>query len=209
MNGNGNPAGGAGSGGSAPTGGSAPIRGSHGTSLKLAPPPQEPAPAGYRKHIISLYVSNKPGVLIRVALVFARRGYNIDSLVVSEGHDPDFSHMTITARGEEKGLGQILSQLNKLVDVVHATDHTGDDILRRELALIKVRCTAQNRAEILQIAQMFQCEALHLTDGALTLQAAGEPERIDALHRLLGGFGILEMVRTGHVLIARGEERTY
>jgi len=209
MNGNGNPAGGAGPEGSAPTGGYRPIRGSHGTSLKLAPPPQGEAPAGYRKHIISLYVSNKPGVLIRVALVFARRGYNIDSLVVSEGHDPDFSHMTITARGEEKGLDQILSQLNKLVDVVHATDHTGDDILRRELALIKVRCTSQNRAEILQIAQMFQCEALHLTDGALTLQAAGEPERIDALHRLLGGFGVLEMVRTGHVLIARGEERTY
>jgi acetolactate synthase-1/3 small subunit len=117
--------------------------------------------------------------------------------------------MTITARGEEKDLDQILSQLNKLVDVLHATDHTGDEVLRRELALIKVRCTAQNRAEILQIAQMFQCEALHLTDGALTLQATGEPERIDALHRLLGGFGILEMVRTGHVLIARGEERTY
>ena len=198
MNGNGNS-----------PGATSPIRGRHGTSLKLAPAPQEPAPAGYRKHILSLYVSNKPGVLIRVALVFARRGYNIDSLVVSEGHDPDFSHMTITARGEEKGLDQILSQLNKLVDVVHATDHTGDDILRRELALIKVRCTSQNRAEILQIAQMFQCEALHLTDGALTLQATGEPERIDALHRLLGGFGILEMVRTGHVLIARGEERTY
>jgi acetolactate synthase-1/3 small subunit len=161
------------------------------------------------KHSISLYVANKPGVLIRIALVFARRGYNIDSLVVSEGHDPDFSHMTITARGEEKGLDQILSQLNKLVDVVHATDHTGDEVLRRELALIKVRCTGENRAEILQIAQMFQCEALHLTEGALTLQAAGEPERIDALHRLLGGFGILEMVRTGHVLIARGEERTY
>ena len=192
------------------SGGSAPIRGSHGASLKLAPPPQAAAPSGYRKHVISLYVSNKPGVLIRVALVFARRGYNIESLVVSA--DPSnaaFSRMTITARGEEKGLGQILSQLNKLVDVVHATDHTGDDILRRELALIKVRCTAENRGEILQIAQMFQCEALHLTDSALTLQATGEPERIDALHRLLGGFGVLEMVRTGHVLIARGEERTY
>jgi acetolactate synthase-1/3 small subunit len=204
MNGNGNPPGAA-----APIGGFRPARGRHGTSLKLAPPPQAGAEAGsYRKHILSLYVSNKPGVLIRVALVFARRGFNIDSLVVSEGHDPDFSHMTITARGEEKDLNQILSQLNKLVDVVHATDHTGDDIVRRELALIKVRCPAEKRGEILQIAQMFQCEALHLTDSALTLQATGEPERIDALHRLLASFGVLEMVRTGHVLIARGEERT-
>jgi len=196
------------------SGPAAPIRGRHGASLKLTPvavpgATGTPVTGSVQKHVVSLYVSNKPGVLIRIALVFARRGYNIDSLVVSEGHDPDFSHMTITARGDEKGLVQILSQLNKLVDVVHATDHTGHDILRRELALIKVRCTAENRGEILQIAQMFQCEALHLTDGSLTLQAAGEPERIDALHRLLGGFGVLEMVRTGHVLIARGEERTY
>jgi acetolactate synthase-1/3 small subunit len=186
-----------------------PLRGSHGTSLKLAPPPQEGAGSTYRKHVISMYVANQPGVLIRVALVFARRGYNIDSLVVSEGHDPAFSHMTITARGEERGLAQVLSQLNKLVDVLRAKDHTSDDILRRELALIKVRCTAGDRAEILQVAQMFQCEMLHLTDGTVTLQATGEPERIDALHRLLGGYGILEMVRTGHVLIARGEESTY
>jgi len=186
-----------------------PRRGTHGASLKLAPPPQDSPASSYRKHVISMYVSNKPGVLIRIALVFARRGYNIDSLVVSEGHDPAFSHMTITARGEERGLAQILSQLNKLVDVVHAKDHTSDDIVRRELALIKVRCTAANRSEILQVAQMFQCEMLHLSDATLTLQAAGEPERIDALHRLLGGYGILEMVRTGHVLIARGEESTY
>jgi len=194
------------------SGPAAPSRGRHGASLKLSPPPSaDPGQAagGVRKHVVSLYVSNKPGVLIRVALVFARRGYNIDSLVVSEGHDPDFSHMTITARGDEKGLAQIMSQLNKLVDVVHAKDHTRDDIVRRELALIKVRCTSENRGEILQIAQMFQCEALHLTENTLTLQAAGEPERIDALHRLLDGFGIVEMVRTGHVLIARGEEITY
>ena len=81
-----------------------------------------------RKHTISLYVSNKPGVLIRIALVFARRGYNIDSLVVSEGHDPDFSHMNISATGDERTLDQILKQLNKLVDVVHAKDNTGDGL---------------------------------------------------------------------------------
>ena len=96
------------------------------------------------KHTISLYVNNKPGVLIRIALVFARRGYNIDSLVVSEGHDPRFSHMNITATGDEQTLQQILRQLNKLVDVIHAKDHTGDDIIQQDLALIKLRCSARS-----------------------------------------------------------------
>jgi acetolactate synthase-1/3 small subunit len=162
-----------------------------------------------KKHVISLYVNNKPGALIRIALVFARRGYNIDSLVVSEGHDPAFSHMNITATGDEKTLQQILRQLNKLVDVVHAKDHTGDDIVQRELALIKLRCTADTRNEVLQIAHVFKCAAVNLTDTTITLEITGETEKIDALHRMLNQYGILEMVRTGNVLIARGEETTY
>jgi acetolactate synthase-1/3 small subunit len=162
-----------------------------------------------KKHVISLYVNNKPGALIRIALVFARRGYNIDSLVVSEGHDPAFSHMNITATGDEKTLQQILRQLNKLVDVVHAKDHTGDDIVQRELALIKLSCTADTRNEVLQIAHVFKCAAVNLTDTTITLEITGETEKIDALHRMLDQYGILEMVRTGNVLIARGEETTY
>jgi acetolactate synthase-1/3 small subunit len=162
-----------------------------------------------KKHVISLYVNNKPGALIRIALVFARRGYNIDSLVVSEGHDPAFSHMNITATGDEKTLQQILQQLNKLVDVIHAKDHTGDDIVQRELALIKLHCTADNRNEILQVAHVFKCAAVNLTDTTITLEVTGETEKIDALHRMLNQYGILEMVRTGHVLICRGEETTY
>jgi acetolactate synthase-1/3 small subunit len=162
-----------------------------------------------RKHVISLYVNNKPGVLIRIALVFARRGYNIDSLVVSEGHDPAFSHMNITATGDEKTLQQILMQLNKLVDVVRAKDHTGADIIQRELALIKLKCTAEKRNEILQVAHVFKCVAVNLTDTTITLEVTGETEKIDALHRMLNQYGILEMVRTGHVLIARGEDTTY
>jgi acetolactate synthase-1/3 small subunit len=162
-----------------------------------------------KKHVISLYVNNKPGALIRIALVFARRGYNIDSLVVSEGHDPAFSHMNITATGDEKTLQQILQQLNKLVDVVHAKDHTGDDIIQRELALIKLHCTADTRNEVLQIAHVFKCVAVNLTDTTITLEITGETEKIDALHRMLNHYGILEMVRTGNVLITRGEETTY
>jgi len=162
-----------------------------------------------RKHVISLYVNNKPGALIRIALVFARRGYNIDSLVVSEGHDPHFSHMNITASGDGKTLEQILRQLNKLVDVIHAKDHTGDEIVRRELALIKLRRTADTRNEILQVAHVFKCTAVNLTDTTITLEVTGEPGKIDALQRMLGQYGILEMVRTGHVLIAGGEDTTY
>ena len=162
-----------------------------------------------KKHVISLYVTNKPDALIRIALLFARRGYDIDSLVVSEGHDPAFSHMNITATGDEKSLQQILQQLNKLVDVVHAKDHTGDDIVQRELALIKLHCTGDTRNEILKIAHVFKCAAVNLTDTTITLEITGETEKIDAIHRMLSHYGILEMVRTGNVLVARGKETTY
>jgi acetolactate synthase-1/3 small subunit len=101
---------------------------------------------GYRKHTISLLVANRPGVLIRISLVLARRGYNIDSLVVSPASDPSFSMMNIVASGDEKTLDQILKQLNKLIDVVHASDRTGENIIQRELALIKLSCADEQRS---------------------------------------------------------------
>jgi acetolactate synthase-1/3 small subunit len=161
-----------------------------------------------KKHTISLYVANKPGVLNRTALVFARRGYNIDSLVVSQGHDPAFSHMNIVATGDEQTLDQILKQLNKLVDVVHAREHTGEGAIERELALIKLRCPAESRTEVLEIAHTFKCQVLDLSENAVTLQVTGTNEKIDALHRMVGKYGVLELVRTGKVLITRGEEVT-
>lgn len=117
--------------------------------------------------------------------------------------------MNITATGDEKSLQQILQQLNKLVDVVHAKDHTGDDIVQRELALIKLHCTGDTRNEILKIAHVFKCAAVNLTDTTITLEITGETEKIDAIHRMLSHYGILEMVRTGNVLVARGKETTY
>jgi acetolactate synthase-1/3 small subunit len=164
---------------------------------------------GVKKHTISLYVSNKPGVLIRIALVFSRRGYNIDSLQVSEGHDPAFSHMTITATGDEKTLDQILKQLNKLVDVVHAKDNTGEAVIQRELGLLKIKCPAQKRSEILQVAHVFDCETVHLTEDTITLEVTGTTEKLDAVHRMFGPYGVLEMVRSGKVLVAPGEVRTW
>jgi acetolactate synthase-1/3 small subunit len=164
---------------------------------------------GVKKHTISLYVSNKPGVLIRIALVFSRRGYNIDSLQVSEGHDPAFSHMTITATGDEQTLDQILKQLNKLVDVVHAKDNTGEAVIQRELALLKVECPAQKRSEILQVAHVFDCGTVHLTEDTITLEVTGTTEKLDAVHRMFGPYGVLEMVRSGKVLVAPGEVKTW
>ncbi len=161
-----------------------------------------------KKHTISLYVANKPGVLNRTALVFARRGYNIDSLVVSQGHDPAFSHMNIVATGDERTLDQILKQLNKLVDIVHAREHTSGGAIERELALIKLRCPAKNRDEVLEIARACKCEVLDISENAVTLQVTETSDRIDALHKTVEKFGVLELVRTGKVLITRGEEVT-
>ncbi len=161
-----------------------------------------------KKHTISLLVSNKPGVLIRISLVFARRGYNIDSLVVSESQDPAFSTMNIVATGDAKTLDQILKQLNKLVDVIHARDRTDEDIIERELSIVKVRCAPEVRTDILQIAQAFACEIVDLSDKSVTLQVSGTTEKLDAVNKIFEPYGIMETVRTGKLLMARGEEAT-
>ena len=160
------------------------------------------------KHTISLYVANKPGVLIRISLVFARRGYNIDSLVVSPSPDPDFSTMNMVASGDRKTLGQILKQLNKLVDVVHATDRTNDDVIHRELALIKVHCEPDMRGEVLQLAKALDCDTVDLGERSVTIEATGNSDKLDAVGRVFERYGVLELIRTGKVLIARGETIT-
>ncbi len=160
------------------------------------------------QHSISLLVNNKPGVLIRIALVFARRGYNIDSLVVSPAHNGKFARMNIVASGEPKTLEQILKQLNKLIDVLHAKDHTGEASVEKELALVKVRCVPEKRSEILQIAEHFKSQTVDLSENTLMLQITGGTEKLDAAEAMLDKYGILEMVRTGKVIMARGESGT-
>lgn len=157
-----------------------------------------------RKHIISLYVSNKPGVLIRISLVFARRGYNIDSLVVSESDDPKFSHMTITATGNAKTLDLMLKQLNRLVDVIHARDMTQRDVIQSELAMIKIKCTPQQRPEILQTSTAFKAKAVDITEDSLTFQVSGSSDKVDAAVKIFEPYGLIETVRSGNILIARG-----
>ncbi len=166
-----------------------------------------PGPA-FKKHTLSLYVANKPGVLIRIAHVFARRAYNVDSLVVSPSADPDFSRMNIVASGDEKVLDQILKQLNKLVDVVHASDRTNDDVIHRELALIKIHCEPDMRGEVLQLAKALDCDTVDLGESSVTIEATGRTDKLDSVSRVFARYGVLEMIRTGKVLITRGETIT-
>lgn len=161
-----------------------------------------------KKHTISLLVNNKPGVLIRIALVFARRGYNIDSLVVSEGNEPEFSRMTIAATGDNKTLDQIIKQLNKLVDVVHARDNTGKNIIERELALLKINCEPSERVNVFQLINAFKGATVDIGDRTIAFEVTGTSEKIDAVKKTFETYGILEVVRTGKTLMARGSEST-
>lgn len=160
------------------------------------------------KHSISLYVSNKPGVLIRISLVFARRGYNIDSLVVSESNDKKFSRMNITATGDPDTLHLMLNQLNRLVDVVHAREHSNEDSLQRELALVKVKSSSDQRTEILQIADVFKARNMDLSDSSLTFQVTGTSSKLNAFQELLRPYGIIELIRSGNLIMSRGADAT-
>ncbi len=159
-------------------------------------------------HTISMYVANKPGVLARIAQVFARRGFNIDSLVVSSAGDGDYSRMTIAAQGNPEGLDQIIKQANKLVDVLHCFDHTGENAVVKELALIKIGVGPEQRTEVLQVAEHFGCKTVDLTDTSMILMATGDTDKLDALVGMLQKYRIIELVRTGKVVMARGDEVT-
>jgi acetolactate synthase I/III small subunit len=159
-------------------------------------------------HTISLFVNNKPGVLVRVALVFARRGYNIESLVVSPTASGDFSRMTITCSGDPQTLQQIIRQLQKLVDVVRAIDHSADSSYETEIALVKVACALDQRTEILQIAEHFHAKAVDYGPSSLMLQIYGSSEKLDAFIGLLRPYGLGELVRSGKILMARGLQET-
>lgn len=159
-------------------------------------------------HTISVLVGNKPGVLVRVAVVFARRGYNIDSLVVSPVLDSEFSRMTITCSGDPSTLDQIIKQLLKLIDVVRAIDHTGESVIEKEMALIKIKCPPDARTAILQIAEHFKGVTVDFGSESLILQIAGGSEKIDHVIGLVKPFGIVDLVRTGKILMARGADKT-
>lgn len=160
-------------------------------------------------HTMSLFVADKPGVLVRVALVFARRGYNIESLVVSPAKEVGFSRMTITSSGDPATLQQIIKQLTKLVDVVHAIDHTADATYETEIALLKAECDSkEERGEVLQIAEHFGATVVDYGNESIILRVYGGSQKLDALIRLLSDFRITELVRSGKLVMARGRATT-
>lgn len=159
-------------------------------------------------HTLSVYVNNRPGVLMRICQVFARRGFNIDSLVVSQGRDSRFSRMTIGITGDPSGLDQIIKQVGKLIDVIHCFEHTSDHAVTKEMILIKIRCTPSERGQALQITEHFGGKTVDLTPVSMIVMIQGDTPKVDAAVAMFSQFDIIETVRTGKVVMARGDDPT-
>ncbi len=155
-------------------------------------------------HTLSVLVENKPGVLARVAGLFSRRGFNIDSLAVGPTENPEVSRMTIRVGVADLPLEQVTKQLNKLVNVLKIVELDPEVSVQRELLLIKVRADATVRSQVLETAQLFRAKVIDVSPEALTIEATGTADKLDALLRMLEPFGIREMVQSGMVAIGRG-----
>jgi len=156
------------------------------------------------QHTISVLVENEFGVLARVSGLFSGRGFNIDSLTVAPTNEEGMSRITIVTRGDEKILEQINKQLNKLIDVIKVIDFTDGSGIEREMALIKVTAEDESRAEVLRIVDIFRAKIIDVTPKSYTIEATGNPLKIDAILDLLRPLGLKELVRTGAVAIGRG-----
>ena len=158
------------------------------------------------KSILSVLVENRAGVLSRIAGLFARRGFNIDSLAVGATDDPSVSRMTIIVDGDERTMEQVFKQLNKQIDVIKVKTLEASASTRRELALIKVNITNQTRSQIIDVAKIMKADIVDLSHTTLTIEIADRPERVDLLLSLLASYGIVELVRTGMVAMQKGSE---
>lgn len=156
------------------------------------------------KHTLSVTVENRPGVLTRVATLFRRRGYNIESLTVGATENPSISRMTIVVEGDDRIIEQVSKQLYKLVDVIKIVDMTEERFVERELVLIKVKADNNVRAEIVQIVDIFRARIVDIGRNTLIIEATGDTRKIDAIEDSLKPFGIIELVRTGKVAMVRG-----
>ncbi|HRR88728.1 MAG TPA: acetolactate synthase small subunit [Methanoculleus sp.] len=158
-------------------------------------------------HTLSVLVENRAGVLSRVAGMFSRRGFNIESLAVGTCEEPGMSRITIVVNGDDAVVEQVMKQTNKIIDVIKVSDLTERESVERELALIKVAAeTGAARAEIMQIANIFRAQIVDVGTRTLVLQVAGDTDKIDALEKLLRQYGIKELVRTGKVALLRGSK---
>jgi acetolactate synthase-1/3 small subunit len=156
-------------------------------------------------HTISVLVEDRPGVLTRVAGLFAARGFNIDSLAVGPTDADGLSRMTIVVHVDRKPLEQVTKQLNKLINVIKILEHDPGTAVERELMLVKVRASDDTRPRIMEIAQVFRVNIVDVTHSTLTIEATGKPEKLEAMLELFRVFGIVELSRTGRIALARGD----
>jgi acetolactate synthase I/III small subunit len=160
------------------------------------------------KYVLAVLVENKPGVLVRVAALFARRGFNIESLAVGKTMDASISRMTIEVDADDKTLEQVVKQLNKLINVLKVSNLTLEPSVNRELVMIKVRADARNRAEIQQIVETFRAKIVDVSLDSLIIEITGNEDKLEAIQLLLSHYGILEIVRTGKIALLRGSKTT-
>jgi acetolactate synthase-1/3 small subunit len=156
------------------------------------------------KHTLSVLVENKPGVLARIASLFSRRGFNIDSLAVGPTEHTAVSRMTVVVDVEDKPLEQVTKQLNKLVNVLKIVELDPTQAVQRQLLLLKVKADLSSRSHVLETVQLFRAKVVDVAADAVTIEATGSPEKLDALLRVLEPFGIRELVQSGVVAMSRG-----
>ncbi len=156
------------------------------------------------RHTIAVIVENKSGVLTRIAGLFSRRSFNIDSLSVGATDNPDYSRMTITVHGDKDVLEQVIKQLSKLINVIRVSELAPEESVERELAVIKVSADRESRSEIMQIVNIFRAKIIDVSAKSMIIETTGDEEKIDAMIQLLRQFGIKELARTGKVSMVRG-----
>ncbi len=155
-------------------------------------------------HTLAALVKNESGVLFKIAGLFARRGFNIESLAVGRTDNPKASRMTIAVRGDDQTIEQVIKQLNKLIEVIKVSDLTREDHVERELALVKVSATKENRSEIVELVDIFRAKIVDVGNRSLTIEITGNSKKVNALEDMLASFGIKEISRTGRIALARG-----
>ena len=161
-----------------------------------------------RRHILSILVENKPGVLARISGLFSRRGFNIDTLAVGPTDDERISRITLTVDGAKHPIDQVTKQLHKLVNVLKIRDLEPGETVARELALFKIAAEGESRGQVMQFAQIFRANVIDVSKRSLTVEVTGTDDKIEAFEELVRPYGLVEMVRTGEIAVARGRSTT-
>jgi len=169
---------------------------------------QVPGARPGRRHILSILVENKPGVLARIAGLFSRRGFNIQTLAVGPTDDTSISRITLTVDGAEHPIDQVMKQLHKLINVIKIRDLEPEETVARELAVFKISADSDSRSEIMQFTDIFRGKVIDVSKRAVTVEVTGTDDKIEAFEEMVRPFGLIEMVRTGEIAVARGRGAT-